>query len=107
MSSHYFLQANSSSKSYHDYFGLMKEKPKPQLKIFYCKDAITFIRKKRKRKRKCKSKILPKPIKKIIKSNNEITKLRQIYISAQKNYKQPRQLKINNIHKPKKKKSFM
>ena len=32
-----------------------------------------------------------------------ITKLRQIYISAQKNYKQPRQLKINNIHKPKKK----
>ena len=34
-----------------------------------------------------------------------IMKLRQIFISAQKNYKQPRQLKINNI--PKKKKNFM
>ena len=50
MSSHYFLQANSSSKSYHDYFGLMKEKPKPQLKFFYYKEAITFIRKKVKEK---------------------------------------------------------
>ena len=32
-----------------------------------------------------------------------IMKLRQIFISAQKNYKQPRQLKINNIPKKKKK----
>ena len=36
-------------------------------------------------------------------ARQSITKLRQIYISAQKNYKQRRQLKINNIHKPKKK----
>ena len=41
-------------------------------------------------------------------ARQSITKLRQIYISAQKNYKRPRQLKINNIHKPiKKKKNFM
>ena len=32
-----------------------------------------------------------------------ITKLRQMFISAHKNYKQPRQLKINNIQKKKKK----
>ena len=37
-------------------------------------------------------------------ARQSITKLRQIYISAQKNYKRPRQLKINNIHKSKKKK---
>ena len=37
-------------------------------------------------------------------ARQSITKLRQIYISAQKNYKRPRQLKINNIHKPIKKK---
>ena len=64
MSSHYFLQANSSSKSYHGCSGLMKEKPKPQLKFFYYEEAIASIRKKSKRKRKCKSEILPKPIKK-------------------------------------------
>ena len=37
-------------------------------------------------------------------ARQSITKLRQIYISTQKNYKRPRQLKINNIHKPIKKK---
>ena len=37
-------------------------------------------------------------------ARQSITKLREIYISAQKNYKRPRQLKINNIHKPIKKK---
>ena len=49
-----------------------------------------------------------KKLKATMKENacQSITKLRQIYISAQKNYKQRRQLKINNIHKPKKK-SFM
>ena len=39
----------------------MKEKSKPQLKFFYYKEAITFSLKK---KKKCKSKTLPKPIKK-------------------------------------------
>ena len=39
-------------------------------------------------------------------ARQSITKLRQIYISAQKNYKRPRQLKINNIHKSKKKKKL-
>ena len=38
-------------------------------------------------------------------AHQNIMKLRKIYISAQKNYKQRRQLKINNIHKPKKKAS--
>ena len=32
-------------------------------------------------------------------ARQSITKLRQIQISAQKNYKQPRQLKINNKKK--------
>ena len=36
-------------------------------------------------------------------ARQSIMKLRQIQISAQKNYKQPRQLKINNIPKKKKK----
>ena len=31
-------------------------------------------------------------------AHQNIMKLRQIYVSAQKNYKQPRKLKINNIH---------
>ena len=35
-------------------------------------------------------------------ARQSITKLRQIQISAQKNYKQPRQLKINNKKKKKK-----
>ena len=38
-------------------------------------------------------------------ARQSITKLRQIYISAQNNYKQRIKLKINNIHKPKKKAS--
>ena len=49
----------------------MKEKPKPQLKFFYCKEAITFSwkkkKQKKKKKRKRKSKTLPKPIKKKLK----------------------------------------
>ena len=35
-------------------------------------------------------------------ARQSITKLRQIQISAQKNYKQPRQLKINNKKNKKK-----
>ena len=37
-------------------------------------------------------------------ARQSIMKLRQIQISAQKNYKQPRQLKINNKKKKRKKK---
>jgi len=59
MSSHYFLQANSSSKSYHGCSGLMKEKPKPQLEFFYYKEAITFIRKKVKEKENASLKFFP------------------------------------------------
>ena len=59
MSSHYFLQANSSSKSYHDCSGLMKEKQKPQLKYFTAKRQLPLSEKKVKEKENASLKFFP------------------------------------------------